>query len=327
MKLKITSTFLKEILIAWSKINYDKDPQHIKTQILWNNSHIKNNNDTMVFPHWINKNIIYVKDIYNMDTKTFKTLKDLNTEYQISNTEFLNYYKLIASIPKEWIRKLESVGDFDTPTDKINAYEILDKTNTSYINKKLTEIQKMKNLQDKTKSQIKWELIFPQKQFSWKDIYTKAFEICKDNILQNFQYNFLHRNIATNKFLFKCNLIESSLCDFCSMEIESIDHLFWNCTRSQCFWNELFKWMEDIDIDINQDKFDVYFHTNNKTVSYILLFAKYFIYTCKQNKLLPNIMIFKQKVIARIKLEKYTAFRNDEIEKFNKDWSNFIQYI
>lgn len=58
MKLNITNTFLKEMLISWSiLIYYDKEPHHIETQILCNNSHIINNNDTIVFPQRINKNV------------------------------------------------------------------------------------------------------------------------------------------------------------------------------------------------------------------------------------------------------------------------------
>ena len=49
-----------------------------------------------------------------------------------------------------------------------------------------------------------------------------------------------------------CKLVESSLCDFCNMEIhvESIEHMFWKlCQQTQIFWNELFKWFIEIDTD------------------------------------------------------------------------------
>ena len=33
--------------------------------------------------------------------------------------------------------------------------------------------------------------------------------------------------VPTNQFLTKCNIVGSALCKFCSMEIETVSHLFW----------------------------------------------------------------------------------------------------
>ena len=96
------------------------------------------------------------------------------------------------------------------------------------------------NKDEKTKAQLKWELNFSKNTFDWKVIYISIFDICKDNKLQNFQYNLVHRNIATNKYLLKRNYIASSLCSFCNMAIETIEHLFWECVLIQYFWNKLF---------------------------------------------------------------------------------------
>jgi hypothetical protein len=85
-----------------------------------------------------------------------------------------------------------------------------------------------------------------------------------------FVFDFLHRNIATNKFLFRCKLAESSLCDFCNMEIDSIEYIFWTCQQTQSFRNKLFKWFVEIGIHVNRDNILLsFFHSRNKIFSYV----------------------------------------------------------
>ncbi|KAH3792602.1 hypothetical protein DPMN_146099 [Dreissena polymorpha] len=60
-----------------------------------------------------------------------------------------------------------------------------------------------------------------------------------ESTLRNVQYKYIHRIIATNKYLFKCKLSNSNLCDFCSENIETIEHLFWECKHIQPIWNQL----------------------------------------------------------------------------------------
>ena len=145
--------------------------------------------------------------------------------------------------------------------------------------------------------------------------------------MHNFYFNFLHRNIATNKFLLMCKLVESSLCNFCNMEIDSIEHIFWSCQQTQIFWNELFKWLNVIGIDIAQEMYLTFFHSKNKVLTYILLFAKFYIYNCKTKMLIPSNLVFKQKLLNRISIERYIAFQNDSLDDFNNKWRFLLAMI
>ena len=269
LKFQIKNKFLQEILLAWSNINFNENPNNLSEQILWQNSYIRNDNCLLYFEQWKNKNINHVKDIYDIATQDFKTFNQLKTEKNIPDTEFLNYHRLILSIPIEWKRKLKH----NIPallSDEINVYDVLERTETHNLNRKLTQIQKEKKRKcqnGKLKSQLKWEELFPEKYFNWQQIYLSAFDNCKDNTLHNFYFNFLHRNIATNKFLLMCKLVESSLCNFCNMEIDSIEHIFWSCQQTQIFWNKLFKWLNEIGIDIAQEMYLTFFHSKNKVLT------------------------------------------------------------
>ena len=65
-----------------------------------------------------------------------------------------------------------------------------------------------------------------------KTIYTTSLKATKDTKLQNFNYRVLIRIIPTNKFLLKCNIGFTALCDFCSKEIETLNQFFgiYSCT-------------------------------------------------------------------------------------------------
>ena len=72
-----------------------------------------------------------------------------------------------------------------------------------------------------------------EKEFNWKQIYVMPYKSTTDSTLRNFQYKYIQRIIGTNKYLFKCNLSNTNLCDMCSEHIETIEHLFWECKHIQ----------------------------------------------------------------------------------------------
>ena len=84
-------------------------------------------------------------------------------------------------------------------------------------------------------SQEKWSSHFENENLRWDQIYSNNFTSTIDTKLRIFQYKYLFRIIPTNKRLFKQNIVNSNLCDFCNMDIETIHHLFWECNQVQIF--------------------------------------------------------------------------------------------
>jgi len=58
-----------------------------------------------------------------------------------------------------------------------------------------------------------------------------------DTLIQSVQYKIINRTISTNSFLFKCKITNSTLCDLCSCNIETIIHLFWGCPLIQVVYS------------------------------------------------------------------------------------------
>ena len=61
------------------------------------------------------------------------------------------------------------------------------------------------------------------------------------------------RIVPNNKILYQCKINNTSLCDLCSMNVESNKHLFWECHISRSFWTELELFLNNKQIDIKLD--------------------------------------------------------------------------
>ena len=97
---------------------------------------------------------------------------------------------------------------------------------------------------------VSFKTRFGDKNQNLNNIYTSRLQATKDVRLQNFQYKCLMRNIPTNKYLLKCKIKETALCEFCSMEIETVNLFFGNVTL-QHFWTNLTMFLLRHNITIN----------------------------------------------------------------------------
>jgi len=80
-------------------------------------------------------------------------------------------------------------------------------------------------------SETKWENSFniDSSSINWENTYKNIISSTIDTTLRSFQYKIVIRIIPTNKMLFKFQYVSSSLCTFCNANIETIEHLFWEC--------------------------------------------------------------------------------------------------
>ena len=64
-----TNSFWGQVLLAWGRLNRHK-PQNGKEvlkQFIWYNSNVRIKNKPVLWKHWIDKNILFVKDIMEVD--------------------------------------------------------------------------------------------------------------------------------------------------------------------------------------------------------------------------------------------------------------------
>ena len=152
-------------------------------------------------------------------------------------------------------------------------------------------------------------------------LFTKknAINFTIDTKLRYFQYKFLMRILPSNSFLLKCNIVSSSLCDFCNMHEETILHLFWECQISRDFWNrvEMLLNNKGFNITVNYEKISLGMFSlknENNIVNYILILAKYFIFRSKYEKIIPNIDKFIKYLYKRQAIEKIIALKKRQVD-------------
>jgi hypothetical protein len=85
-----------------------------------------------------------------------------------------------------------------------------------------------------------------------KKKYTKTlYQQRLTHTLDIFNIN-IYTELLLQTSLLQQNLSSSSLCDFCAMDIESIEHRFWQCSYTQLFWRDLIEYFKKkINIEIN----------------------------------------------------------------------------
>ena len=108
--------------------------------------------------------------------------------------------------------------------------------------------------------------------------------------------------LPNNTYLHKCNLVPSTLCDFCNMYSETTIHVFWDCHLIQKFWMDIKNFidnksnrLENIELNFAKISFCNFIIADSKNahvINSVILLAKYFIFKCKQEKATPQIDAF-----------------------------------
>ena len=70
--------------------------------------------------------------------------------------------------------------------------------------------------------------------------------LIKDVNKKIFQYKILHRLTATNRKLKICGIKQTETCDRCKEEIETITHLFCDCSSNNNIWENLIDWLNSL---------------------------------------------------------------------------------
>ena len=323
-------SFLSDVLSAWYDINkLELDVKDPSNTIIWNNSEIKIANKPYFYQSWYNRGIKYLKDIYDMETKRFHTFINLIDRFNIPRSDFLKYMSLTSSIPFSLKQKLENEVHVNVINNN-HSYSLLSKLLKSKEKNKYLYRHQMKNkIEHNISSQDKWETFLEKENIQWDKIYSNIYTSTIDIKLRNFQYKYLFRIVPTNKRLFKQNISSSNLCDFCNMNVETIQHLFWECNQVQIFWNSFKNFVTNAHIPMQLTFETVSFgfceNTNeDKLKNYILFYAKYYIFLNKCHKTIPSCEMFKPYLKQKINIEKELALMNDKLQKFELKWRQFI---
>ncbi len=247
----------------------------------------------------IEHGIIYIKDLLDITGGTYNILNHNTfcTRYAVT-INYLDYMGLTNSIPRIWKVKLNAL-ELDIPANKTTNRQIIENIKNAEKATAMIYREIMSNRNVIKNSEQKWEELM-NINIEWKKVYTASYKATIDVRLQEFQFKILHRILPTNKALHLWNLSDTDKCYFCTDNIETITHLFYECQIIHAFWEEVCDLLQPcIDIRPALNLRNVILGTDfedNHTINYVMLMVKRYIYVTKCKNEMLSIISFKNTV-------------------------------
>jgi hypothetical protein len=141
----------------------------------------------------------------------------------------------------------------------------------------------------------------------WSQIFGLLKLVNADNKTLELQYKIVMRFVATNNLLYKMKKVNSATCNFCGLEKQTIEHLFFNCTEVRNIWLFVFnKWNICVNSNIAPDvrtcifgKLQQDHDVESLAVNTLILIVKSYIFKCKYESITP----------CRVSLIKYVKYQ------------------
>ena len=178
---------------------------------------------------------------------------------------------------------------------------------------------------------MKWNNIFPN--LNWRKIFHTCQKTTIDTKLRWFQLRLIYRILPTNRFLSIRKILDNETCDLCRNETETIEHMLYDCTFVTVFWHQLTQKFISKIVHANSLKLSkelVIFGVKENVYSHQIFFllpAKYYVYSCKFTKSIPNADVFLRIFKYRYLVEKGNNLGNN---KFELDWmpnQTLLQFV
>ena len=269
---------------------------------------------------WVENEVLYINQLLDA-SGAFLNFNQFCTKFPNIRTNFINFYGIVRAI-KRYI-------EFHSFT--LEAFKGSISKTESTIGKGNKTILRLLNDSDSVPAAVtKWNNIF--NNLDWNKIFQCIYITTGDVQLRWFQFRLLHRLLPTERYLYLRKLAQDPICNFCDSEEQTICHLFFDCSVSGKFWEEL---VTDFKAKCNHcsnlrisKEFILFGHTStfhsDKVFNTVILLAKFFIYKCKLNNTLPNYKNYLTYLKNRYQLEYYLAKVNDRVEQFNSNWYQYM---
>ena len=170
----------------------------------------------------------------------------------------------------------------------------------------------------------------------WNSAYSLVSEIKFENRIKWLQYQINRNSLFTNHKVSKFNSNVSPFCTFCvqavpqNPDLESISHLFFECSTVKKLWIDASNWLNSLDViiplDIRSLVFGIFDQPCISVPNYVILYAKYYIWTVKQANGALNLTGFQKYLKYKLLGLKSAYLLLDEAEKFNP-WLNIFNCL
>lgn len=321
--------FWKDVFEAYQEF-YDKvevtEPEEILKEPILQNTKFQIDNKVMHFSEWTAKNIVYVKDLVRNDG-SWLSLQEFSETYSIT-VNFLEFYGCINSI-KSYCRKHDIKIPSNKCKEKSKALNLIFRS----VKGTQTFYQVLLGKSTIPTACANWEKIL-ETDIDWKNI----FKFCKkvgEIKLRWFQLKIINRILVTNSILKEMGIIQSNVCSFCKQEKDTVFHYLWDCKHVQSFWSDFLVWIKDKCLNSDRLFFNpqlVLFGRDGKTVTdegfdFILLHARFFVYKCRINNILPTVQSYIPYLVNVYKTDKYVHALEMKQDKFTLKWMAYSALV
>jgi len=258
----------------------------------------------------------------------FLTLEEFNNKYS-TKLNFLQYNSIISSI-----RKYTNSISIEKQGKKHNFQPALNiilttKSGTSPIyNKFIIPEANISGFR-------KWSQNTGISKDEWLDSFVKLIATTNDPKLRWIQSRILHHILTTNRSVSKYTHNQTDLCSFCNLKSETILHIFWECTKTKIFWNNLettFNNRCSHSVNFRFTKSLILFGhceiiRTDKICDFIILMAKFFIYRCKVQNINLNSRLFLIELYNRYKAEFIISKNRNQLRNGWAPYQNMFKAI
>ena len=202
---------------------------------VWYNSKLKINNKSIFIKNWYQKGVKVLGDFF--ENEKLLTREQFQQKFDLNEICPLLFNGIKSTISK-YLKSLHiNIGEFKV----INAFPYIPfHLNTLFpYDKGNRQLYSLLNLKETMPSAIiKWNSI-DNFNLIVKEVFVTCFKTTADSSLQWLQFRILHRILPVGSYLKKIKVKVDDSCEFCGNESESIEHVFFNCTKISRLWRIL----------------------------------------------------------------------------------------
>ena len=281
------NSFLNDVCKAWSTYSYYLPTKSLKKEIIWNNSHIKVNDEIIYYDFMYRKGVVYVGDLLDENDR-FLTINCFKRMFGINYCPFTLLYGIYSAIPSAWRSRFIEVDTNDeNPVTNIVSIQRMPSVSQGIYKSIVNSITVS------PKAIARWNREFNIDPDHWSIIFHIPFRSLRDSKLKYFQFRFLHRILGTNRLLFLMKQRNDALCSFCNQHEETLSHLFWDCALVSNFILDVEQRVLGQQFSLSkQDLFFGYNFCQNHPYNFLIFNIKYYIYRKRMSGETPKCVEF-----------------------------------
>ena len=225
--------FHKQAITCWSLLyKHNFSPRKC---FIWNNMNIIYRNKTLFIENWFKHDILLVSQLLN-NSNQILTYDDFTHKFNIHPPR-KEFDIVTRAIPHGIITLLRDETDLDqikiyfSSSVSINGLYFLDwKVN----NKVIKNLLRTKSI---PASRYKWSPLY--QNMNWNKAWSYPHTFLITNKVKEISFKIIHHYYPCNKIISKFIPTVDEKCSFCSLETETLDHLFYSCSHSSSLWNDI----------------------------------------------------------------------------------------